>query len=159
MFNRHKKYDKHQNTAELSVNTTNILKTLNRLIRQKITFSGKGKLTHLKNWLCVINKNTKHIIFHIPVLANERKNKYIIHYRKNTGTDVHISLPSLLSSMVEARKQKTIHNYMICIVENNTRIKRWDRDIFGNETRWRTLPPGKFEILGKLTFTYKVVRD
>ncbi|EMY1531305.1 hypothetical protein AAEU76_005105 [Salmonella enterica subsp. enterica serovar Wedding] len=158
-FNGYIKNDEYLNAAELSVGTTNILKTLNRLIRQKITFSEKSKLTFIKNWLRATNKRTKFIILHIPVLANKQENKYMIHYRENTGTDVHISLPSLLSSMIEANKQKTTHNYMICTEENSIRIKRWDREIFGNETRWRISPPDKFEIPGKLTFTYKVVRN
>ncbi|EBS6878877.1 hypothetical protein CB018_08975 [Salmonella enterica] len=109
-FNRYIKNDENLNTAELSIGTTNILKILNRLIRQKITFSGKGKLTFIKNWLHATNKRTKFIILHIPVLANKQENKYMIHYRENTGTDVHISLPSLLSSMIEAKKQKTKNN-------------------------------------------------
>lgn len=157
-LNEYKENDNPLNSVELSVSTTNMLKNLNRLIIQKITFTGKGKLTHLKNWLCVTNKKANRIIFHIPVLSNKQKNKYIIHYRKNTGTDVRISFPSLLICMIEAKNQKTTHNYMICIEENNIRIKRWDRELFGNETRWRTCPPDKFEILGKLTFIYKVVK-
>lgn len=158
-FNGYKKHNKRLNTAELSVDTTNTLKTLNRLIRQKITFSGKDKLTHIRNWLCVTSQKTERIIFHIPVFENNKKNKYTIHYRENTGTDVRISLPSLLSCMIESKKQKTTHNYIIYIEENSIKIKRRDRDAFGNKARWRTSPVNKFEILGKLTFIYGVVRD
>ncbi|EEM1820009.1 hypothetical protein GKA92_17770 [Salmonella enterica subsp. enterica] len=93
------------------------------------------------------------------MLANKKTNKYVIHYRENTGIDIHINQSSLANSMIESGKLKTQNNYMVCIEENNVRIKRWDREIFGNQTKWRACPPDKFEILGEIILNYKVTRE
>ncbi|EDO1895621.1 hypothetical protein CT850_13460 [Salmonella enterica] len=104
-------------------------------------------------------QKTNRVMFSIPLLANKKTKKYVIHYRENTGIDIHINQSSLANSIIESGKIKTQNNYMIGIEENNVRIKRWDREIFGNEIKWRACPPDKFEILGKLTLVYKVTRD
>ncbi|EIG9527199.1 hypothetical protein LGE20_004717 [Salmonella enterica] len=156
-LNRYTTSDDCRKTAELSVDAAKARKVLAGLIRQGITFSGRRKLAVLQNWLYMVSKKTENVIFSIPLSVNGR-NEYVVHYRKNTGTDVRISQLSLKGSMAESGKLKTEHNYMICLEENGVRIKRQDREIFGHETRWHTYPPDKFETLGKLTFIYKVDR-
>ncbi|ELE6319715.1 hypothetical protein RMP33_003965 [Salmonella enterica] len=97
--------------------------------------------------------------FSIPLYSDKKTNEYAIHYRENTGIDIRINQPTLANCIIESGKLKTTKNYMICIEENNKRIKRWDREIFGNETRWRACPSDRFEILGEITLSYKVTRE
>ncbi|ENY3090141.1 hypothetical protein ACFW8Q_001696 [Salmonella enterica] len=158
-FNRYKKTVECLNVAELFVDTEKVIINLTKLIKQKTLFSGKNKLIHLQHWFQMTAKKTRKVTFSIPLLANKKTNKHVIHYRENTGIDIRIDQPSLARSIIESENLKTLSNYMVCIEENNKRIKRWDREIFGNEAKWRSCPPDKFEILGKLILVYKVARD
>ncbi|MLO81015.1 hypothetical protein DPY73_23000 [Salmonella enterica subsp. enterica] len=158
-FNRYKKTVECLNVVELSVDVEKVIINLTKLIKQNSGFAGKNKLTRLQHWFQMTVQMTNRVIFSIPLLANKKTNKYVIHYRENTGIDIHINQNSLANSIIESGKLKTQDNYMVCIEENNVRIKRWDREIFGNEIKWRACPPDKFEILGKLTLVYKVTRD
>lgn len=158
-FNRYKKTVECLNVVELSADIEKVIINLTKLIKQNSGFSGKNKLTHLQHWFQMKVQMTNRVIFSIPLFADKKTNKYVIHYRKNTGVDIHIKQSSLANSIIESGKLKTQDNYMVCIEENDIRIKRWDREIFGNEIKWRTCPPEKFEILGKLTLVYKVTRD
>lgn len=158
-FNRYKKTVECLNVAELSVDVKKVILNLTKLIKQNSGFSGKSKLTRLQHWFQMTDQKTNWVIFSIPLLANKKINKYVIHYRENTGIDIHINQNPLANSIIEPGKLKTQNNYMVCIEENNVKIKRWDREIFGNEIKWRTCPPDKFETLGKLPLVYKVTRD
>ncbi|EAA7555570.1 hypothetical protein BHZ80_24485 [Salmonella enterica] len=158
-FDRYKKTVECLNVAELSVDTEKVIVNLTKLIKQKSGFSGKNTLSRLRHWFQMTVQKARRVTFSIPLLANEKTNKYVIHYRENTGIDIRTDQPSLASSITGSGKLKTQNNYMVCIEENNKRIKRWDREIFGNEAKWRSCPPDKFEILGKMTLVYKVVRD
>ncbi|EBB3816493.1 hypothetical protein RPT62_001370 [Salmonella enterica] len=158
-FNRYKKNVEYLNVVELSADVEKVIINLKKLIKQNSVFSGKNKLTRLQHWFRMMAQKTSKVIFSIPLLVNKKTNRYVIHYRENTGIDTHINQSSLANSIIESGKLKTQNNYMVCIEENNVRIKRWDREIFGNEIKWCACPPDKFEILGKLTLVYKVTRD
>ncbi|EKP7536899.1 hypothetical protein P3133_000873 [Salmonella enterica] len=158
-FDRYKKTVECLNVAELSVDTEKVIVNLTKLIKQKSGFSGKNTLSRLRHWFQMTVQKARRVTFSIPLLANKKTNTYVIHYRENTGIDIRKDQPSLASSIIESEKLKTLSNYMVCLEENKKRIKRWDREIFGNEAKWRSRPPDKFEILGKLTLVYKVARD
>lgn len=153
------KKDKNSNIAEFSVDIDNVIINMKTLIKQKSSFSGNKKLNSLQSWLQTTAKEASQVTFSIPLYSNKKINEYAIHYRENTGIDIRINQSTLANCIIESGKLKTTKNYMICIEENNKRIKRWDREIFGNATRWRTCPPDRFEILGEITLSYKVTRE
>ncbi|EMZ8851964.1 hypothetical protein ABE783_001517 [Salmonella enterica] len=153
------KKDKNSNIAEFSVDIDNIIISLKKLIKQKSSFSGDKKLNSLQSWLQTTTKKASHVTFSIPLYSDKKTNEYAIHYRENTGIDIRINQPALANCIIESGKLKTQNNYMVCIEENNVRIKRWDREIFGNQIKWRACPPDKFEILGEIILSYKVTRE
>ncbi|EHY2294652.1 hypothetical protein K3994_003641 [Salmonella enterica] len=156
---RHIKKDKNSNIAEFSVDIDKIIVNLKKLMKQKSSFSGRKKLNSLQSWLQTTAKKASQVTFSVPLYSDKKTNEYAIHYRENTGIDIRINQSTLANCIIESGKLKNTKNYMVCIKENNKRIKRWDREIFGNETRWRACPSDKFEILGEITLSYKVTRE
>lgn len=153
------KKDKNSNIAEFSVDIDNVIINLKTLIKQKSSFSGNKKLNSLQSWLQTTAKESSQVTLSILLYSNKKTNEYAIHYRENTGIDIRINQSTLANCIIESGKLKATKNYMICIEDNNKRIKRWDREIFGNEIRWRTCPSDRFEILGEITLSYKVTRE
>ncbi|EIX9082242.1 hypothetical protein A6J71_21720 [Enterobacter cancerogenus] len=92
------------------------------------------------------------------MIINEENNQWRIFYRKNTGEDIVLEMPSLEYCLLEAKKLMTTLNYMICIEENGERIKRWDREIIANCNKWYICRPDDVEILGELITINKVIR-
>ncbi|WP_446663400.1 type IV pilus biogenesis protein PilI, partial [Escherichia coli] len=50
-------------------------------------------------------------------------------YRKNSGEDINITSLTFKNSLLAARTLMVPENYMICILRNGERVRRWDREI------------------------------
>jgi hypothetical protein len=92
------------------------------------------------------------------MIIHEKNNQWRISYRKNTGEDVTLEMPSLELCLLKAEELMTHLNYMICIEVNSKRIRRWDREIIANCNKWYICRPDDFEILGELITINKVIR-
>lgn len=92
------------------------------------------------------------------MIVNDESNQWRISYRKNTGEDVTLKMPSLEHCLLKTKELMTYLNYMICIEENGERIKRWDREIIANCNEWYSCRPDDVEILGELITINKVIR-
>ncbi|MEG6501239.1 hypothetical protein QTN73_29705, partial [Escherichia coli] len=77
-------------------------------------------------------------------------------YRKNSGEDINITSLTFKNSLLAARTLMVPENYMICILRNGERVRRWDREILAGSNRWYKCSPDNFEILGKLPIINKV---
>lgn len=142
----------------LSVNAEVLKRELADVIKEKDKSSDISTWKTIQQWLKMKNKKTKRITLIIPVETEKENKTYVVHYRKNTGEDIRISMPSLKQSIDETKKLKTPSNYIIYIEENGRRIKRWDREIIENSNKWRSRPIDETEITGELMMIYRATK-
>jgi len=90
------------------------------------------------------------------MVINNENNQWHIFYRKNTGEDIALKMPSLEYCLLKAEELKTHLNYMICIEENGERIKRWDREIISGSNKWYSCVVDDIEIPGRLIEINKI---
>lgn len=144
--------------VRLSVNAEFLKRELADVIKEKDKSSDISTWKTIQQWLNMKNKKTKRITLIIPVETEKENKTYVVHYRKNTGEDIRISMPSLKQSIDETKKLKTPSNYIIYIEENGRRIKRWDREIIENSNKWRSRPIDETEITGELMMIYRATK-
>lgn len=149
----------HLTFIRLSVNAEVLKRELAYVIKEKDKSSDISTWKTIQRWLNMKNKKTKRITLIIPVETEKKNKTYVVHYRKNTGGDIRISMPSLRYSIDEAKKLKTPSNYIIYIEENGRRIKRRDREIIANSNKWRSRPIDETEIIGGLMMIYRATKS
>ncbi|MCF4071823.1 hypothetical protein L2V95_25615, partial [Escherichia coli] len=88
--------------------------------------------------------------------ASLETNSWSVIYRKNSGEDINITSLTFKNSLLAARTLMVPENYIICILRNGERVRRWDREILAGSNRWYKCSPDNFEILGKLPIINKV---
>ncbi|WP_252182891.1 hypothetical protein [Escherichia coli] len=74
----------------------------------------------------------------------------------NEPVTINITSLTFKNSLLAARILMVPENYMICILRNGERVRRWDREILAGSNRWYKCSPDNFEILGKLPIINKV---
>ncbi|WP_337047681.1 hypothetical protein [Serratia liquefaciens] len=79
-------------------------------------------------------------------------------YRKNTGEDVALEMPSFEHGNAASKELMTPLNYIIRIEKNGETVKRWDREILAGSNKWKSCNPDDFEILGALITINKVIK-
>lgn len=79
-----------------------------------------------------------------------------IFVRDNNGEEHSIPVSEDDDVMREARRYRTVDNYMVCIIQKDVRILRWDRPHIVNNNHWRRVAPDAFETLGKLPVIVRV---
>lgn len=62
-------------------------------------------------------------------ISSPEKNSWSVIYRKNSGEDINITSLTFKNSLLAARTLMVPENYMICILRNGERVRRWDREI------------------------------
>ncbi|WP_252990926.1 hypothetical protein, partial [Shigella sonnei] len=82
-------------------------------------------------------------------ISSPETNSWSVIYRKNSGEDINITSLTFKNSLLAARTLMVPENYMICILRNGERVRRWDREILAGSNRWYKCSPDNFEILGK----------
>lgn len=144
--------------VRLSFDADVLKRELADVIKEKDKTSDIITWKTIQRWLNMKNKKTKRIILIIPVETEKENKTYVVHYRKNTGEDIRISMPSLKQGIDETKKLKTPSNYIIYIEENGRRIKRQDREIVENSNKWRSRPIDETEITGELMMIYRATK-
>lgn len=81
-------------------------------------------------------------------ISSPETNSWSVIYRKNSGEDINITSLTFKNSLLAARTLMVPENYMICILRNGERVRRWDREILAGSNRWYKCSPDNFEILG-----------
>lgn len=89
-------------------------------------------------------------------ISSPETNSWSVIYRKNSGENINITSLTFKNSLLAARTLMVPENYMICILRNGERVRRWDREILAGSNRWYKCSPDNFEILGKLPIINKV---
>lgn len=89
---------------------------------------------------------------------NQKKTQWRVSYRKNTGEDVTLNMPSLEECLSKSKELMTPLNYTIRIEKNDEGEKRWDREVIAGSNKWKHCDPDDFEILGKLITINKVIK-
>lgn len=79
-----------------------------------------------------------------------------IFLRNNNGVERYISVDESADIQKEAKKYRTVDNYMVCVIQQGVRILRWDRSHTVNDNHWRKVYPHSFETLGKLPVIHRV---
>jgi len=144
-------------TADFSISGKALLLNLEALIRSRANerFSTPGEIRPFVEWLETtgwpeLNEEKYEVCFFIPLRRDERKNEYVIHFRKLSGTDERIydtELTDVASYLKNLRKYPV---RMLCVEQNDNRILRWDRDLSINSPRWRACCVDDVEIIGPL---------
>lgn len=62
-------------------------------------------------------------------ISSPETNSWSVIYRKNSGEDINITSLTFKNSLLAARILMVPENYMICILRNGERVRRWDREI------------------------------
>ena len=62
-------------------------------------------------------------------ISSPETNSWSVIYRKNSGEDINITSLTFKNSLLAARTLMVPENYMICILRNGERVRRWDREI------------------------------
>lgn len=68
--------------------------------------------------------------------------------RTNLGEDKAIPASDIADAMTIAKTLRTPDSYMVCIVQDDVRKMRWDRETIVGENQWHQEDPGAFELLG-----------
>ncbi|MBH3156845.1 hypothetical protein I5P92_13835 [Serratia ureilytica] len=89
---------------------------------------------------------------------NQKKTLWRVSYRKNTGEDITLGMPSLEDCLSKSKELMTPLNYTIHIEKNEEVVKRWDREVIAGSNKWKRCNPSDFEILGKLITIKKVIK-
>ena len=144
-------------TADFSACGKALLLNLEALICSRVDerFSTPGEIRPFAEWLKTagwpeIKEKGYEVCFFIPLRRDERKNEYVIHFRRLSGTDERIydtELTDISSYLKNLRKYPV---RMLCIEGNGSRILRWDRDLSIKSPLWRTCCVDNIEIIGPL---------
>lgn len=74
-------------------------------------------------------------------ISSPETNSWSVIYRKNSGEDINITSLTFKNSLLAARILMVPENYMICILRNGERVRRWDREILAGSNRWYKCSP------------------
>ncbi|MFL1449395.1 hypothetical protein ACI77O_13440 [Pseudomonas tritici] len=77
--------------------------------------------------------------------------------RTNSGENKAVPASDIDDAMSIAKKFRTQDSYMVCIVQDEVRMMRWDRETVVGENQWYQEDPGAFELLGAVR-SIRVVR-
>lgn len=77
--------------------------------------------------------------------------------RTNEGEDKTVPASDVAEAISIAKKLRTPDSYMVCIVQDDVRTMRWDRETIVGENHWDQVDPGAFELLGAVR-SVRVVR-
>lgn len=70
--------------------------------------------------------------------------------RTNQGENQIYPASDVAEAISIANKQRTPDSYMVCIVQDGVRTRRWDRARIVGENKWRQEDPDAFELLGAI---------
>jgi hypothetical protein len=73
-----------------------------------------------------------------------------VHYRTNDGDDDHLDAETMDQALELAKQVRVTSNHMVCILADEMRVQRWDRDRIVGENRWRPVDPDTMETLGPI---------
>lgn len=68
--------------------------------------------------------------------------------RSNEGVDSIVKVDDQAAAERTAKALRIATNHMVCIVVDDERIKRWDRQRVVDGNRWRAVDVDDFETLG-----------